>query len=115
LPGSGKTTELRRLMSLLESDVGSRMLPVRVDAEQVIDLSNGVDIPDLLAPLVHEVERAVLQVEGKDPDDATREGYLERFWHWLNNTEVEFNKTDLGIPGPKALVAELRTRPSFRQ
>lgn len=115
LPGSGKTTELRRLMSLLEREDRPRMLAVRVDAEQVIDISNPVDIPDLLAPLVHEVERAVLRAEGKDPDNAGNEGYLERFWHWLNKTEIEINKTDLGIPGPKALVAELRTRPSFRQ
>lgn len=70
LPGSGKTTELRRLMSLLEREDGPRMLPVRVDAEQVVDISNPVDIPDLLAPLVHEVERAVLRAEGKEPDAA---------------------------------------------
>jgi hypothetical protein len=115
LPGSGKTTELRRLMSLLERDGDTRMLPVRLDAEQVIDLSNAIDIPDLLAPLVHEVERAVLGLEGKDPDDAGTEGYLERLWHWLRKTEVDLGRTDLAVPGAKALVAELRTRPSFRQ
>jgi hypothetical protein len=112
LPGSGKTTELRRLMSLLlRREGGPRMLPVRVDAEQVIDISNPIDIPDLLAPLVHEVERAVLVAEGEDPDAAGREGWLERFWQFLSKTEVELQK----LPGPKALVAELRTRPSFRQ
>lgn len=113
LPGSGKTTELRRLMSLLQREGGPQMLPVRVDAEQVIDISNPIDIPDLLAPLVHEVERAVLAAEGKDPDAATQEGWLERFWHFLSKTEIDLQK--LGIPGPKALVAELRTRPSFRE
>ena len=110
LPGSGKTTELRRLMRLLEQGP-MQMLTVRVDAEQVVDISNPIDIPDLIAPMIHEVERAVLELEGKDPDEAGSEGYLARLWQWITKTDVELNK----LPGPYSLIAELRTRPSFRQ
>lgn len=113
LPGSGKTTELRRLMSILARSDGPHMLCVLVDAEQLLDITNPVDIPDLVAPMVHAVERVVLEAEGRDPSDAGREGYLERLWHWLTTTDVEAGK--LSIPGAQSLVTELRTRESFRQ
>lgn len=114
LPGSGKSTELRRLADLLASDAYGRMVPVFVDAEQVLDLSNPIDVPDLIAPIVHGCERRVLEIEGKDPELAGREGYIARFWQWLTTTELELGKSQLGVSGVAGLVSELRTRPSFR-
>lgn len=114
LPGSGKSTELRRVAASLASEDHNRLLPVIVDAEQVLDLSNPIDVPDLIAPIVHACEREVLEIEGKDPDSAGHEGYLARFWQWLTTTEVDLGKSELGVSGVAGLVGELRTRPSFR-
>lgn len=115
LPGSGKSTELRRLVALLGTEAHGRLLTVTVDAEQVLDLSNPIDVPDLIAPIVYMSERRVLEIEGKDPDSAGEESYLARFWNWLSKTDVELGKSQLGVSGAASLVTELRTRPSFRR
>lgn len=115
LPGSGKSTELRRLLRILERDEAGKLFTLRIDAESVLDLSNTIDVSGLIAPLVHEVERAVLIAEGREAVSASQEGYLGRLWHFLTTTEVEFGKGELTVPGAPALVAELRTRPSFRE
>lgn len=119
LPGSGKSTELRRLMQLLEDPEGANLLPVYVDAEEVLDLTGRLDVPDLIMNLVYAAERAVLEAEGRDPEDALKEGYHTRLWHWLTTTET--NPTNFGItagvPGVAtfSLPFEMKAQPSFRQ
>lgn len=116
LPGSGKSTELKRLAARLEKPDGAHLLPVLVDAERVIDLANPVDVPEIIAGILECTEAVVLEKEGKDPAKAMEEGYLTRLWSWLTRTEVDLGKGELAIPGggPK-LVAEMKTRPTLRQ
>jgi len=98
LPGSGKSTELRRLAARLKRRSGAHLLPVRIDAEKVIDLDNPIDVPDLLMAILYKTEEHVLKAEKKDPKDALREGPASRFWHWLTTTEVAFAQIEAGTP-----------------
>lgn len=114
LPGSGKSTELRRLVERLSRPAGAHLLTVLIDAEQVIDLANPIDIPEIIAVILQGTEEAVLKAEGRDPDLALQEGYLTRLWNWLNATDVAFKTVEFAIPSGAKLVAEMKTRPSLR-
>lgn len=116
LPGSGKSTELRRLALRLKDPQGANLLPVIIDGDSSLDLTNEIDIPDIIAAIMLGVEKAVLEAEGSDPATALETGYFARLWTWLNTTEIELTKAEFAIPGggPK-LVAEMRSRPALRQ
>lgn len=116
LPGSGKSTELRRLAARLQDPQRAHLLPVIVDGDTSLDLTNEIDIPDIIAAIMLGVEQTVLQAEGQDPATALESGYFARLWTWLNKTEIELTKAEYALPGggPK-LVAEMRSRPALRQ
>jgi hypothetical protein len=114
LPGSGKSTELRRLALRLGKDDGANLLPVVIDAEQTFDLANPIDIPDIILAVLHAVDSELLVAEGKSGNRTMREGYLERFWNWLIETDVELKQGQLAVADPVKLVVELKTRPSLR-
>lgn len=116
LPGSGKSTELRRLAQRLQDAQGAHLLPVLIDGDTSLDLTNEIDIPDIIAAIMLGVEQAVLKIEGSDPATALEEGYFTRLWTWLKTTEVELAKAEFAIPGNGSkLVAEMRGRPTLRQ
>ncbi len=120
LPGSGKSTELLRLVDRLASEDGAHLLPVLIDAEEVLDLFNPIDVPDILVVTLYSMERKVLRAEGKSPDKALQDGYLTRVAHWLLNTDIELDAVEVGaqVPGGIAeakAVLEMKTRPSFRK
>lgn len=114
LPGSGKSTELRRLKARLNNPQRGNFLTVLVDGETSLDLTNPVDIPDVIAAILFAVEEAVLTAEGNNPEQAMAEGYFTRLWNWLTQTDLELGKGEFTIPGGPKLVAEMRTRPSLR-
>lgn len=116
LPGSGKSTELKRLAARLSDPQLGNFLPVVVDGDQALDLTNPIDIPDILAAILYAVEEAVLRAEGRDPAQAMEQGYFGRLWSWLSNTDLELSKSEFSIPGggPK-LVVEMRSRPNLRE
>ncbi len=114
LPGSGKSTELRRLEAHLRGEPEHHgFLVARVDAEDAFDLTQPIDLPDVIAILVDAAERAVLAAEGA-PQSAAGPGYLGRLWHWLTETDVELKKVEIA-GGPAKLGWEMKTRPAFRQ
>ena len=109
LRGSGKSTELRRLTARLERADGAHLLAVYIDAEEVLDLTNPIDIPDIIASILFETEKRLLDAEGKDAERSMQEGYMIRLWNWLTKTDVELTKTEFSIPGGGAkLVAEMK-------
>lgn len=116
LPGSGKSTELKRLVQLLERSDYTHLLPVYIDAGRVLDLSCEVDVSDILLNIVHETELAVLEVEGAT---SPAQGYLERIRSWLGQTQVDLTevRARVGVPGvgDVSLVARMRDEPNFRQ
>ncbi len=114
LPGSGKSTELRRLQQRLEREDKAHLLTISVDAEEVLDLSSPIDIPDIYSAILLYCDNTLLCKEGKNPEIALREGYMSRLWHWLSETDIDLTKAEFsGITGAK-LVMEMKTRPSLR-
>jgi hypothetical protein len=129
LPGSGKSTELGRLVEILgKKKKGASLLCVLVDAEDAIDLGNPIDVPDILGTILYRVDGAVLKAEGKDPEGALGEGRIRRLLRWFSETEVELKGGDLGVsakvavvPGGPELTAggkivfDLKSNPSLRK
>ena len=126
LPGSGKSTELRRLAKRLEDPSGANLLPVIVDAEAVLDVHGTIEVADVLMAILARAAAQGLVAEGKNPKGALRESALARFWHWLTTTEIELKSVEaslnnratgamgLGSIGAQ-VVADLKTRPSLRR
>ena len=128
LPGSGKSTELRRLADRLAGHDGARLLPIYVDTLEILDLTNEIDVPDLMMAIVFRAEQEVLKwVEQRDEEDALQESAWARFSHWWQETEVITKGPQLNASGKMAvpgvgeatagvnLALELKTRPSLRR
>jgi hypothetical protein len=112
LPGSGKSTELRRLVQRLQAQ--HQLLPVLIDGEAAIDLSNPIDIPDIYFAILHHTDAKVLELEGKSATAAMHEGYLLRFWNWIATTDVTLKGAEFAVKDAAKLVVELKDRPSLR-
>jgi hypothetical protein len=115
LPGSGKSTELRRLARRLEQSDDGNLHVVVVAAEDALDLLCPIDVPDILLAILAECDRSLLVAEGKDPELAMESGYFRRLWDWLTRTDVTFKGAEFAIDKVGKLTAELKTRPSLRQ
>jgi hypothetical protein len=126
LPGSGKSTELKRLSRRLRAEEGAHLLPVLIDAEDVLDIYNPIDIPDILMAIVQKTDEEVLKAEGKPAEEALSEGRVSRFWHWLTSTEVTADvevgaeaKVGLSetaeVSAGAKLVLDMKTNPSLRK
>ena len=112
LPGTGKSTELKRLAGLMKE---KGLFPVLINAEEVLDLHNPIDATEVLATLVFKTEEAVLAAKKKDPANAMVDGYLTRLWDWLKNTDFVLGKGNFSLPGgPGKLMIEMKTRPALR-
>jgi len=115
LRGSGKTTDLKRLAQrLADPDIGN-LLPVFINAEEMIDLTAPIEVTDIISSVIHCTARTVAEAKGEDPEKALEEGYHQRFWNWVKDTDVHLKKSDLTIPSVGKLVLEMKTRPSFRK
>lgn len=118
LPGSGKSTELLRLAALLNDAKGPNFLTVIANAEELVDLSNEIDVPDVLIALLYETERQVLVAENRNPAEALRDGPMRRLWDWFTRTDVTLTGGEFGLGGDDAsakLAFELKTRQTVRQ
>lgn len=126
LPGSGKSTEINRLAARLRDEKGAHLLPIVIDAEEMLDLHNPIAEADVLSMILYKADAAVLEAEHKDPSGAMTEGPRARFWHWLTATEVGVKGTEIG-PAVKAnalgaefgagakVAADFKTNPSLRE
>ena len=107
-PGSGKTTELRRLARALETDRDNPTTVILVDFEQWVDLYAPITVTDVLRVLAYVLDREATLVEGKDPN---RGGYLDRLKSFLAGASIKEAGWDDGV----TLLFEFRDNPSFRQ
>jgi hypothetical protein len=113
LPGSGKSTELRRVAAELQ-DGEAKLLSIIVNAEESIDFYAPIDIPDVMIALLWGTEKCLLALEGKSPEDALKDGVLTRIWAWLKEIDPQIVKLqgNLGVVG---LGVEMKSRPGFRK
>lgn len=108
-PGSGKTTELRRLARVLEADRDVPTTVVSVDFEQWIDLYAPITVTDVLRVLAYVLDREATLLEGKDPNRGV--GYLEKLKGFLAGASIKEAGWDDGV----SLLIEFRDNPTFRQ
>ena len=113
--GSGKTTELKKVQRRLEKTDGANLLVVYVNADEYIDLSSEIDVPDILSVVVHSTIKTVAEYLGENVESALKDGYFKRLWNWLNTTDVDFSKAEFGVKDSAKLVFEMKTRPTLRQ
>lgn len=113
--GSGKTTELKKVQQRLENPEGANLLVVYINAEDYIDLSSTIDVPDILSVVVHSTIKTVAEYLGNDAESALKDGYFGRLWNWLVGTDVEFKELEFGVEDSAKLVFEMKTRPTLRQ
>lgn len=87
--GSGKSTELQRLKSLL---VANGFFAVIADADEYFLPSEPVAIDVLLMKLAGAYSDQIQRLEGID---ATYQSWWNRLYHWLKTTEVNLEGIDL--------------------
>ena len=111
-PGTGKTTELRRLEVRLNEAKDLPTYALYIDFEDYLDRYTPVSITDVLRVLAYCLDREAILSEGKDPE--TEPGYLKRFFEFLSQTDFELSKIGFKAYGAE-LMLELKNNPSFRQ
>lgn len=109
-PGSGKTTEFRRLARRLESDPAVPTRVVFVDFEEYLNHYTPVSVTDVLRVLAWSLDRAAILAEGGDPDRGP--SYLTRLAELLGS---EVKLASVGWDQGASILFELRDNPSFRQ
>lgn len=117
LRGTGKSTELRRLAERLSDPERKNLLPVLIDADDVLDLTVEIDVSDVLSLVLLHTERAVLVAEGGAAAAALKDGPLRRLWTWLSQTDLEIGKISLaaGSAVKAGVELNLKTNPTLRQ
>lgn len=85
--GTGKSTELRRLMERLED---SGFLVVLYDVEDYVNLHTPVDVADFLIALAGGFGEALAK-KGLLKGDPAQRSYWERFRKFLTDTNVEID------------------------
>lgn len=111
-PGTGKTTELRRLEGRLS---GSRDIPthvVYIDFDDWWDRYSPPAITDVLRILAYCLDREATIAEGDDPDK--KPGYLKRLFDLLTQTDVKLKDVGFEAYGAK-LMLELKNNPDFHR
>jgi len=111
-PGTGKTTELRRLAGQLRGDADDPSHVVFIDFGEFIDIYTPISISDIIRIIAHCVDRSATRAEGKDPDQ--HPGYLERLWTFISQSSADLQKIGFAAYGA-SLMLEIKNNPSFRQ
>jgi hypothetical protein len=113
--GSGKTTELQRILARLESEEEGNLLPVYINSSDFIDINSPVDLTDIFTVIVYNIIITVGAYQGKSEDEIFGEkGYFGRLWEWLNHTDVSLETLEFESNGAK-FVANLKETPKFRR
>jgi hypothetical protein len=97
VPGSGLSTELRRLAARLADSGRANLLPVFLDGQEISDLASPVALPELVVAILHATHRALVGVAG--PRD------LDRFWRRRVLPHLDLDRS----PGEGAFTNELST------
>lgn len=115
VPGSGKTTELLRLKKRLADPYEGNLFTVMIDAEETLDLLSPPHIVDILLSVVFHVEKAVAEKKNGEAMDALENGFMRRFWNFLEETDAAFGRGELSVPQLGRLVYEMKNRGRLRE
>lgn len=95
LPGSGKTTELRRLAARLEETNETFVVKVHALDYIIEKTATTIEASDLLIPMLHETERALaLRLDDEAPDAGF---WLKRLRDELIGTEVFIREARMNL------------------
>lgn len=113
--GSGKTTELRRVMKRLESPTEGNLLPIYINIVDYFDINSPIDLSDILTIITYKVIVEVGEYQGKSEAEIFGENdYFGRLWHWLRETHVSLGDFDIDVGGANITV-NLKETPHFRK
>jgi hypothetical protein len=111
-PGTGKTTELRRLKAMLSASRDLPTFAVYIDFEEYLDRYTPVTITDVLRIIAYCLDREATIAEGADPD--AKPGYLRRLFDFLSQADIRLEHIGFHAYGTN-LMLELKNNPSFRK
>lgn len=116
LPGSGKSTELNRLVARLE---GQGFVVAFLVADEILDVMQPIQAPELLVGILQAADARVRSLEGGDPQKALSEGPFAAVWRWIRTAEVETRaQAQVGVeegPVQVGLTFDLKTDPSLKK
>lgn len=105
--GTGKSTELKRLQSVLENEYGCVVL--YIDMHEYMLMSKEIEISDFMIMLAGAMSESIERRYGCKPADR---GYWERIGAFLQ-TEIELNEFGGSLAGVD-LKASLKSDPDFK-
>lgn len=111
-PGTGKTTELRRLAGLLHESNVDPAFVIFIDFSDFIDVYTPISIMDILRVVAHCADREAAVAERRDPNESL--GYLQKLFAFLTTHDVALKETGFEAYGAK-LMLEIKNNPTFRQ
>lgn len=111
-PGSGKTTELKRLQKRLQENKLMPMHVIMIDFQEYRTDPTPLSIIETLRVLAYELDRAAIVAEGGDPD--AKPGYLKRFHDFLKTTNIDLKSLGFSQLGG-TLMIEAKGNPTFRE
>ncbi|MEA3412271.1 MAG: hypothetical protein U9R74_12135 [Pseudomonadota bacterium] len=89
--GNGKSTELRRLKGILKKEGHTVIL---VNMQDYVLLTKPLELGDFLLSLIAALAEAA---RSSHKVDKVTEGYLERFWSFLTDTQIEVDSAELEV------------------
>lgn len=111
-PGTGKTTELRRLTAKFHEAAQPSAYAIYIDFEQYIDLFTPPTITDIVRILAYCLDKAATLAEGVDPDVTS--AYSRRLFSYITKTSPALKEIGFEAFGA-SLMFEFKNNPSFRQ
>ncbi|MFK5976511.1 MAG: hypothetical protein QM493_08395 [Sulfurovum sp.] len=113
--GSGKTTELKRVMNRLESSEEGNLLAIYINIIDYADINSPIDLSDILTIITYKVIEGLGVYQGKSEADIFGENdYFGRLWHWLKDTNISFDTFNIDVGGA-SIVANIKETPQFRK
>ncbi len=109
--GSGKTTELKRMIKQLEDE---NYLCVYINCDEMLDLAVEIEVTDVLSVIAYRVIEEVAHYKGENTESALNEGFFKRLWDWLVNTDVELSKMHVDN-GVGKMVFDVKNSKTFRE
>jgi energy-coupling factor transporter ATP-binding protein EcfA2 len=112
--GSGKTTELQRVMKNLGDENGANLLPVYINSVDFFDKHSKLELIDILSIIVYNVTDSVAKYMNDKSLSLDNSSYFSDLWRWLVDTDVQLKGVELEA-SPAKLIFEMKNRPDFRK